>query len=400
MVVHDSYNHITLESILQDAVPLSPEDSGCVIGQVFDGLKYLHEQGLAYGNLDPRSILISAKDILSVKLIDIAISELVSLGKPEGYHEYYASSKGKFDSDQSPRDIWSAGAVGLRLLHGRLPPCTQSTLSASWRYPNHLEAYLQQPSPTQPPDDGLRFFTKVLRGETQDRPSANELLEDPWIQETRRYKALQLPEDRLVTPQGSRHTSVGPSKKGPSSNVSTNSSTHPALRALMQSHPYAGDEWHDFDSQNDPGDELNDFDSQPDTIRSPRSNHSDTNSAVRLAGTPTEQESDDSASASGSQGSLFSQSHQSQSSGVTANLLTWVPRAPTLYESDNDNESGGEIALGTQSSVSENGSRVSVTTSGTTGRDSRQREAQVEKDSGEESETEGHREPLRKKPRR
>lgn len=481
MVVNENFHHMTLDSIQRHAAPLSSEESGFVMGQVFEGLNYLHEQRWAHGNVDPCSILVLSRDSLFIKLADTALSGMAGLGKPEGYHDFYASQKIIPGLDQYPGDIWSAGVVGLHLVHGSLPGRTQYTSSSQSRYVAQLETYLKSLTRKQSSNDALRFLTRVMKYKPPDRPTAKELLEDSWIQDTRHYKALQLPVSRPTTPQASRHPSAGPSNTfsrqssagplksmnrgedaprsrptsvGPSSNLSRQSSTDPTFRA--QSHPY-------------PGDDFNDFDSKHGTTVS-RSSRITANPLAQMGRTSIEYESDDNASPPDRERSSRSQSHSngggrsltigsqhgetaSQSSDFTANPLAREPRTPTPYYSDDHSgrldplrtqprSSGGRSpAIGSKhgsiisrssrytanppsrtshasskydsddnSSVAGPGSLRSQSRSGsgefpvndqatgTIGPEHSQKEAEIEKDSGEETETDGHRTPVPKKP--
>lgn len=207
--MNEAFLHITLDSILREGPTLVPGESGFVMGQVFDGLDYLHEQGWVHGNLDPRSILVAAKDPLLVKLADFALCGMVYLGKPEGYHDRYASQMTK---SVNARDIWSAGVVGLHLLHGRLPEPTPYTSATHGRYVQQLETYVKGLSRSERDNNGLSFLTRVMKTKPEERPTAKELREDPWIESTRQYKVPQLPVSPLATPQRSYRASVEPPK--------------------------------------------------------------------------------------------------------------------------------------------------------------------------------------------
>ena len=247
MVVNEYYLHTTLDSILRDAARLSSAESGFVMGQVLEGLKYLHDQGWIHENLDPQSILVLARDLLFVKVADFGLSGMVDLGKPINYHSDYASQNIAEKYDQYPMDIWSAGVVGLQLLEGVLPARSGFTLNRQHDYVVMLERHVMLLSRTRTDDNGLRFLTTVLKSKHQYRPTATELLQDPWIQETKNYEVLQSLLSRSITPQSSRHTSVGPSNRGPSSIISRQSSKDPTARSLQS--PTSQDDYNDFESE-------------------------------------------------------------------------------------------------------------------------------------------------------
>ena len=247
MVVNEFFLSTTLESILRDAARLSSVESGFIMGQVLEGLEYLHSNGWTHGNLDPRSILVMARNVLIVKVADFALSGKADLGKPIGYHSVYASQKIAEKYDQRPMDIWSAGVVGLRLLEGVLPARSGYTLDRQHGYVVMLETHAKLLSRTRTDDNGLRFLTRVLRSKYQYRPTATALLQEPWIQDTKDYDVLQSPILRSLTPQSSRHTSVGPSNRGPASIISRKSSKDRTAQPLPNSN--SQDDYDDFDGE-------------------------------------------------------------------------------------------------------------------------------------------------------
>ena len=204
MRVNECFNPLTLDNVLRNASRLDLQTSGFIIGQVFEGLKYLHEQPIVHGNLDPRSILVRDRNNPFIKIMDIALSEDVNLGKPEGYHDRY-SSPNTGEIDQSPRDIWSAGVVSLELPHSDLPERKNINRQKL------IESYVKRLSQKQPYNEGIQFLTQVLKGSIDDLPTAKDLLDNPWIQETKTWGYQEyLSVSSLATPQGSRHTSVTP----------------------------------------------------------------------------------------------------------------------------------------------------------------------------------------------
>ena len=247
VVVNEFFLPTTLDSILRGAARLSSAESGFIMGQVLEALKYLHGKGWTHENLDPRSILVMARDLLYVKVADFALSGKADLGKPIDYHSDYASQKIAEQYDQYPMDIWSAGVVGLQLLEGVLPARSGYTLDRQHDYVVMLETHVMLLSRTRTDDNGLRFLTRVLRSKHQYRPTATALLQDPWIQDTKYYDVFQSPMSRSITPQSSRHASVGPSNKGPSSIISRQSSKDRTTRPSPN--PTSQDGYNDSESE-------------------------------------------------------------------------------------------------------------------------------------------------------
>lgn len=206
MVVTEIFSHITLHALHQEE-PLSTEETGFVLGQTFAALQYLHDQRWTHGNLDPRSIHVMSRKHLWIKLTDTALSDYADLGKPNGYHAMYASQASS-RANHCPADIWSAGVVALQfLLPNGLPHCATK---AQYRWILQLER-LAVHTDRNTGTDATTFIRKVLKCDFDERPTATAILEDPWIVQNRGEAFVSNPHFQFPTPQGSRHTSVGPS---------------------------------------------------------------------------------------------------------------------------------------------------------------------------------------------
>lgn len=193
-----------------------------MLAQVFEGLKFLHANGLVHGGLCPDSIRIKRSDRWSIKLSDIGLHPYVDLeGSKE--RELYASQSNRYVHKPVPvLDAWSAGVVGLILLSGpphRLanPKYTQS----DWTGALVIRAAAFHANETSGPGgkkDAALFQTRVLKYAYGERLTAEECLQDPWIQrrrlpilDDREYAAE--PNDQLDFSQG------GSFPRGPSSKV-------------------------------------------------------------------------------------------------------------------------------------------------------------------------------------
>ena len=309
MVVTEKFSVITLHA-LHHANPLRIEEIAFVIGQIFAALQYLHGQGWTHDNLDPRSIQVMSRKHLWVKLTDIALSSIVDLGKPKEYHALYASQVPKDQgTGRYPADIWSAGVVALQLLlPSGLPQRNNSCTQAQWV--SRMES-LAKTMDRMLGTEAMALVNKVLKYDFNERPTATEVLEDPWLVRHRGEEIVNNSHFNCPTPVISRHTSVDPSdalsrqgsvgpsdgsaqgskaskshyassgpsrryntqspsitresveydhvqgvhnvNKGSSSRGSFNdfsrqSSIDPNIIAALQSRPDYGDDWNDFDS--------------------------------------------------------------------------------------------------------------------------------------------------------
>ncbi|CAF9919808.1 MAG: hypothetical protein ALECFALPRED_001307 [Alectoria fallacina] len=168
--------------------PLTEIEAGDVLAQVFEGLKFLHTNGIVHGGLYPGNIKIKHSHPWPVKLSDIGLHPYVELDNSKERKLYASQSKQGRSRLVPVIDTWSAGVVGLSLLRsGGLPP-----RSTHWAYKQHSwTTFLveratafhanEKPRPNGKKDAAL-FLTRVLKFEYSERLTAEECLQDPWIQ--------------------------------------------------------------------------------------------------------------------------------------------------------------------------------------------------------------------------
>ncbi|KAL9064885.1 MAG: hypothetical protein Q9161_008588 [Pseudevernia consocians] len=205
MTVSEKFSRTTLHALLQEET-LGTKDAGFMLGQVFGALEYLHARRWTHGNLDPRSIQVMSRDHLWIKLTDIALSDYVDLGKPDGYHATYASQPFQ-QADKSPADIWSAGVVALQILPNGLPP---RTIKDQSRWVKRLQDVAGDRD-RELDTDVTAFVRSVLVHHAGHRLKASEVLKDRFIVRVRGELYINGRYYNFPTPQGSRDTSLGPS---------------------------------------------------------------------------------------------------------------------------------------------------------------------------------------------
>ena len=173
------------------SAPLTEIDTGQVLAQVLEGLKFLHVNGIIHGSLYPGSIRIKHSNPWSIVLTDIGLHPHVVLDNSEERRLYASQPRNGYTTLVPVMDTWSAGVVGLDLLSsGGLPPRRLARLrpQAAWARElvdraAHFHAN-ERPGPDGRKDAAL-FLTRVLQVEYFDRLTAEECLQDPWIQNHR-----------------------------------------------------------------------------------------------------------------------------------------------------------------------------------------------------------------------
>ena len=171
----------TLADRLASRGPLQEGLAGLVLVQVFEGLEFLHENGMVHGGLYPGSIRFEhSSKPWNVQLSDIGLHPYVELDNQEE-RQLYASQRLNTSNPLPVWDIWSAGVIGLLLLSpDGLPTRKRSNTQRMWtiiladRAVNFRNAH---------PNKASRFITSVLKVEYNERLSAKECLQDPWLRE-------------------------------------------------------------------------------------------------------------------------------------------------------------------------------------------------------------------------
>ena len=171
--------------------PLTAADAGQVLAQVFEGLRYLHENGIIHGCVCPGSILIEHSSPWSIKLTDIGLYPYVEFEDQEERALYASQKDGSTSKPVPVWDTWSAGVIGLELLSSDgLPPrpTKPNYTQRGWviRVANRAIAFrnAEKPSPEGNKEAAL-FLTRVLEVELLDRLTAEKCLQDTWLKHWR-----------------------------------------------------------------------------------------------------------------------------------------------------------------------------------------------------------------------
>ena len=188
---------------------LSPRDTGDVLGQVLEGLKFLHAKGMVHGGLCPDSIRIERYKPWSIKLSDIGLHPQVMLGNAEE-RELYTNQVRDICLPTPAGDIWSAGVVGLRVAwpdgfptpseywpneehKAKWSPLTWSRFQSDWmqKVADQASTLLRSKSPsTEGRTDVATLLTHMLTFTNQF--TAEQCLQDKWI----RYCYIPPPDEQ------------------------------------------------------------------------------------------------------------------------------------------------------------------------------------------------------------
>jgi mitogen-activated protein kinase kinase kinase len=166
--------------------------------QILEGLAYLHHCGIVHRDIKPENILLNHHGL--IKIVDFGAAKVIAKsGKTRRGSDFSSLVKTKLNSmagtpmymspevitgadngRQGAIDIWSAGCCVLEMATGRRP---WANLDNEWAIMYHIAAGNLPPLPSkeQLSEEGRQFLIRTLEKNPRKRPSAVELLNDPWI---------------------------------------------------------------------------------------------------------------------------------------------------------------------------------------------------------------------------
>ncbi|RCK54721.1 MAP kinase kinase kinase SSK2 [Candida viswanathii] len=188
--------------------------------QMLEGLAYLHQSGVAHRDIKPENILLDHNGV--IKFVDFGAAKVIAnsgrtrsgttnlslrrsiqsnngnanngdgqqqqdnLNSMTGTPMYMSPEAitGASTDKSGVVDIWSLGCCVLEMATGRRP---WANLDNEWAIMYHIAAghKPQLPSPDQLSQEGRNFLARCLEHDPSKRPSAVELLSDPWMVDIR-----------------------------------------------------------------------------------------------------------------------------------------------------------------------------------------------------------------------
>ena len=160
------------------------KEAAIIFKQMISAINYCHKNKIVHRDLKPENLLCLTKDENSpIKVIDFGMSKVFAPNasmKERVGTAYYISPeviKGNYDEKC---DVWSAGVILYVLLCG-FPPFNGDDDEDIMK--NVLKKKYGFPSPEWDKiSDGAKNLIKRLLTDPKERPSAEEVLQDPWLE--------------------------------------------------------------------------------------------------------------------------------------------------------------------------------------------------------------------------
>ncbi|RCV08528.1 hypothetical protein SETIT_1G334100v2 [Setaria italica] len=148
--------------------------------QILNGLLYLHQRNVLHRDIKCANILVDASGL--VKLADFGLAKEMSIlsqaRSSKGTVFWMAPEVAKAKPHGPPADIWSLGCTVLEMLTGKVPYPDMEWIHALLNIGRGIPPEI----PNTLSEDARDFIEKCVQANPNDRPSAAQLLEHPFVQ--------------------------------------------------------------------------------------------------------------------------------------------------------------------------------------------------------------------------
>eukprot|EP00347_Sterkiella_histriomuscorum_P014917 403359020 len=160
------------------------KDAAILMKQVLSCVNYCHKNNIVHRDLKPENILLEQnKDFDQIKIIDFGTSLVYDTGKSLDEKlgtPYYIAPEVLNKKYNEKCDIWSCGVITYIILSG-MPPFNGQSDQEIMKKVRIGKFSFSDPCWSNMSDKAKDFITKLLTYDVDSRPSAETVLQHPWI---------------------------------------------------------------------------------------------------------------------------------------------------------------------------------------------------------------------------
>jgi len=198
-IVSDLYQGGELYDEIEQGGNFHEEDAAMIMNQVLSCINYCHNHGIVHRDIKPENILLADDQMRldDIKIIDFGLAAVFEDYNKDRFHKrtgscYYVAPE-VLEGDYGPRcDVWSCGVVAYILLTGEAPFDGEDDMEIIESiFAGELD-FESNPVWEQISEDAKDFVEWLLTFDEMDRPTAEEALRHPWLENTRRNSSLDV----------------------------------------------------------------------------------------------------------------------------------------------------------------------------------------------------------------
>lgn len=163
---------------------LSEKKAVFIMTQILSAVSYLHKHNITHRDLKPENIVFEDSAVDSrIKLIDFGTCSKITkneklkstIGTP-----YYIAPEVLLGNYTQLCDVWSCGVIAYILLFGT-PPFNGKNETEIFKKIKDGKYIFKETQGHAVSKEAKRFISRILVVDYKNRPSAEELLSDPWL---------------------------------------------------------------------------------------------------------------------------------------------------------------------------------------------------------------------------
>lgn len=186
-LVTDIYNGGELYDELAQFGRFSEEEAALLMNNILSCINYCHKKGLVHRDLKPENVLLEEnKDFDDLKVIDFGLAEYGEAFSDIEGSSYYVSPQVIQGHYGLKADVWSCGVIAFVCLGGYAPfegADDDEVLQAVLDFDGQLD--FDDPVWDGISDEAADFVAQLLTYDQNERPSAEEALQHPWLKNCR-----------------------------------------------------------------------------------------------------------------------------------------------------------------------------------------------------------------------